>query len=125
MDELKKLPGYRTIDVLTSGIVDPSSHKSETGHDAKIGGARSQYMIDHCIIVEACPLVSLKASTYIYRDPTDLVFTHDELASMPVSNLRDVLSVVPGVYQARRGDDISIFGARSGGTQYIIDGIRQ
>jgi len=43
---------------------------------------------------------------------------------LPTSDLRDAVSLLPGAYQARRGDDLNIFGARSQGTLYIVDGMR-
>ena len=52
------------------------------------------------------------------------LFSHDELAALPISNIQDAIILAPGVYKARKGDEISVFGSRFGGTQYIVDGMR-
>jgi Carboxypeptidase regulatory-like domain len=44
---------------------------------------------------------------------------------MPVTSLFDYVATVPGAYQRRRGDPVSIYGSRPGGVLYIIDGIYQ
>lgn len=50
-------------------------------------------------------------------------FTRDQIAKLPTRNTSDVASMAAGTYQSKSGGTVSIAGARSGGTQYIIDGI--
>jgi carboxypeptidase family protein len=53
--------------------------------------------------------------------PDHLVLTRREIAELPVSDLRDMLTLMPGVYQQKRGDEVNIFGARADGNLYIAD----
>jgi hypothetical protein len=48
----------------------------------------------------------------------------EEIATMPTEQVNDLTSLTPGLYQQRRGGDLSIGGARSDGTNYIIDGVQ-
>ncbi len=68
---------------------------------------------------------SMEWNERLERASTGYTFTRDQLAVMPLDDVRDVVSLLPGIYQARRGAGLSIFGARYGGTQYVVDGIRQ
>jgi len=54
----------------------------------------------------------------------NFTLTPGEMEKIPTYDLRDIVGMLPGVYQARRGDDLRFFGARANGTLYIIDGIR-
>jgi hypothetical protein len=51
------------------------------------------------------------------------VLTKEQIDHMPSTTIDDLLTIFPGVTQARRGDPISIHGYR--GTTYYIDGVRQ
>jgi len=50
--------------------------------------------------------------------------TNKEIATIPTNQITDVVSTTVGVYQSQRGADVSIGGARSTGTLYIIDGVQ-
>lgn len=52
------------------------------------------------------------------------IITSEEIENMPTRNTSSVVSTNPGVYQATEGGALSLGGARSEGTAYIIDGIR-
>ena len=47
-----------------------------------------------------------------------------ELGHMAVTQVVDAVSTSPGVYQAKRGDETNMGGARVEGTLYIIDGVQ-
>jgi Carboxypeptidase regulatory-like domain/TonB-dependent Receptor Plug Domain len=55
--------------------------------------------------------------------PDAKIFTKDEIAQVPTNQVADVVALTPGVYQSQRGSDVSIGGARSTGTTYMIDGV--
>lgn len=55
---------------------------------------------------------------------TTTTFTGDEIAKMATINTNDVASLSGGTYQQKQGSGISIGGARTNGTLYIIDGIQ-
>lgn len=52
------------------------------------------------------------------------IFTREMLQTLPMSNITDIVALVPKVYQHRRGDAVNIAGARTEGTLYVIDGMR-
>jgi hypothetical protein len=43
---------------------------------------------------------------------------------MPTNQVTDIVSTTKGVYQSKKGSDVSIGGARTTGTLYIIDGVQ-
>jgi len=47
-----------------------------------------------------------------------------QIAKIPTRNTNDVASLSAGTYQSKNGAGISIAGARTGGTLYIIDGVQ-
>ena len=47
-----------------------------------------------------------------------------EIATIPTNQVTDIVSTTVGVYQSQRGQDVSIAGARTSGTLYIIDGVQ-
>lgn len=55
---------------------------------------------------------------------TTQTFTADQINKLPTRNTNDAASLAGGTYQSRSGDPVSIAGARSGGTLYIIDGVQ-
>ena len=114
--------------------ITPGPYQHHGDREPTMGGARregTQYIIDGVMVLQP---VDTRLTEQAYNKwwnerlasaSTGYKFTREDLAAMPISDLRDVASLIPGVYQARRGDDLSIFGARSGGTQYIVDGVRR
>ncbi len=136
-----------SLAVITSGIPDPAPlvdesgiflvaypglYQSKRGSDVRIQNGRgsgTQYIIDGCMVQPLILAAVLpETNTHLHSrlaNPSIHRFSRAELTAMPVTDLRDAISLLPGVYQARRGDDLSIFGARISGTQYAIDGIRQ
>lgn len=67
----------------------------------------------------------LPKETIKLREPGRYVFNATEIERMPTMNVNDILSTVPGTYQRRRGDALHMFGGKSDGNAYYIDGIRQ
>jgi outer membrane receptor for ferrienterochelin and colicin len=65
-----------------------------------------------------------KTKPLYHSDSHGKMMNHDELYKLPSRDVRDAVSLTPGVYQARRGQDISIGGSRPGGTLYIEDGVQ-
>ncbi len=47
-----------------------------------------------------------------------------EIATMPTTQVTDLVSTTTGVYESQRGSDANIAGGRTSGTLYIIDGVR-
>lgn len=59
-----------------------------------------------------------------HSDSHAKMMTRKELVELPSRDVRDAISLSPGVYQAKRGQEAQIGGARQGGTLYIIDGVQ-
>lgn len=55
---------------------------------------------------------------------SDFVLRREDLENLPVQDINDIVSLSPGVYQQRRGDEVHIMGARIEGTLYILDGMQ-
>jgi len=55
----------------------------------------------------------------------DYTLTREQINQMPYTDINDIVSTLPGIYQARRGDAISIEGGRLSGTAYIVDGVHR
>ena len=82
------------------------------------------YIIDDFPLVPAKKVDCVMKGYFIGRpDPFDYTFTRAELKKLPITDLRDALCLLPGMYQSRRGDDVNVFGARINSVNYIIDGV--
>ena len=55
--------------------------------------------------------------------PASHIMTGDEIAVIPTTQVTDLVSTNSSVYQSQRGGDLNIAGARTGTTQYIVDGV--
>lgn len=51
-------------------------------------------------------------------------FTSEQISKMPTRSTNDVAAMAAGTYQKKAGEGISIAGARTGGTLYIVDGVQ-
>ncbi len=56
-------------------------------------------------------------------NPGARVMDATDIAKVPTNSVADLVSVGSGAYQSRRGSDVNMGGARTSGTQYIIDGV--
>jgi len=109
-DYIQPLPTYEPGD--SSGKKPYSVIRSYMGDAVAIG------MIDGPMPMTDAP----KKITLDFNYPTRYVFTASQINQMPVWNINDLLSVLPGSYQVRRGDNVSVYGSRQDGNLYIIDG---
>lgn len=55
---------------------------------------------------------------------TNTILTSEQIEKLPTRNTNDAASLSAGAYQQKNGGAISINGARSNGTQYIVDGMQ-
>jgi hypothetical protein len=120
------------------GWIDPASAIENTNHYTTERGAKVNlnacrgdiYIIDsvpvkaadttgidflHC----ACANVEISSGTTF----TLFTLTREQIDHMPATAIDDLVTIFPGIYQARRGDPISIRG--NSGNAYYIDGVRQ
>ena len=52
------------------------------------------------------------------------IFMSAQLETLAITDIRDVPTLLPGAYQQRRGDAINLFGSRTDGILYVVDGMR-
>ena len=50
--------------------------------------------------------------------------TSTEIKNKPTTQVADIVSLTPGIYQSQRGKAVSSGGSRTGGNLYIIDGVQ-
>jgi hypothetical protein len=56
--------------------------------------------------------------------PGAVILTRKEIQTIPTMETKDLVGLTPALYQSQRGKDVSIGGARTSGTLYIIDGVQ-
>ena len=83
---------------------------------------------DTCIILNANdgvqPKYNPKHKPLYHSDSHAKMMTRNELVKLPSRDVRDAISLSPGVYQAKRGQEANIGGARTGGNLYVEDGVQ-
>ena len=118
-------------------IVNKTTVISETDKVATTKGATdgTKYIIDGNIVYSS-QLVRLEVISnctigqettkpfFNAQFGTSRVFTREEIRRMPTTNVSDIVSLTPGVYQKRRGDDVIIFGGRNLGNMMVLDGMQ-
>jgi len=101
---------------------------SVSAQDKKDSINGGKYVIESCLDMKVTPGRSLgsdrAAKPHYHSDSHHLFVGKQDLDQIPERDPRDVISMMPGVYQAKRGGDLSIGGSRPGGTLYIIDGVQ-
>ncbi len=81
-------------------------------------------------VVLALPDNMLKEVTVTYQRPliekfrTNKVMSRAEINKVPTTSTTDLVALTPGVFQSRRGADVSSDGGRTSGNVYIIDGVQ-
>ena len=96
-----------------------------TGHAQtyNIGGCHPVYYIYDIQSVDVPQNLAFQPLSYWRCDPSDYTFNRKELLTLPISDVRDRASLLPGVYQSGRGGDLNVFGSRATGMNYIVDGV--
>jgi Carboxypeptidase regulatory-like domain len=109
--EIQVLPTSSICDLATTsgcgGVRDGNRNQGINLAGARTEGAA--YIIDGIPVKEAelnpCPVpVAYQFSRYVY--------SRGEIDQMPINSIQDIPAMLPGVYMARRGDNISILGSR-------------
>ncbi|MEI8279042.1 MAG: carboxypeptidase regulatory-like domain-containing protein [Bacteroidota bacterium] len=104
--------GYDTVSV--TGIIVSPDKTTEVDQQIK---PKTNTLAEAVVVSYRVPLIDK------YAEGGHNTITSEQLEKMPTRNTSDVASTTAGVYQARAGAALNISGARSSGTQYIIDGI--
>jgi len=82
-----------------------------------IDGERGDYMQAPLLPEPQKPLINIDV-------PSSNILTGKEIEQLPYTNVRDMISLFPGVYQRQLGGDISISGSRMATSHFIIDGMQ-
>ena len=115
-------PGYYDVVVLYTGydsikltniIVQPGSRATQNFTMSMPKGKELRTVE---VIAYKKPLVSMDA-------PASRVITSEEISMMPTTEINDIQSSAPGLYQSPRGTQTYIGGSRTSGTTYMIDGV--
>jgi len=69
------------------------------------------YVVD-CDPVRTLMPVPTSIQPALIGTPGHYVITKDDMGHSPYTNLEDILSTLPGVYQQRRGGDLHVYGSR-------------
>ncbi|MDX2002275.1 MAG: carboxypeptidase regulatory-like domain-containing protein [Chitinophagales bacterium] len=86
--------------------------------------------LDKTIKVESTLLGAVEVTSYrvplIDKDEPSSknTITAEEIKSLPTRDVQSIASTSAGVYQEDEGDEVSIRGSRTNGTEYYVDGIR-
>ncbi len=75
------------------------------------------------IAVKGVTVTAYRIPLINQEDPGSHILSGEQIAKVPTNSVADLVSLNPGLYQAQRGSDVNIGGARTSGTQYIIDGV--
>ena len=111
----------RTIITLLFIILSLHSVAQET--TSKVPDKKNEH-IEH-VPAAKLQLILVDESSYTTHGVArSCTFVHEKVDNLPSDDFRDIVSLLPGVYQSRRGDELRFFGARESGTLYIIDGIQ-
>lgn len=90
---------------------------------APIPSHTTQYIIDGIQTIQLVTLMPEQHCSITQYGRTHYLFTAEDIEQMPVTCIDDVLSLLPGTYQAKRGDRVSIYGSRTISNEYELDGM--
>jgi hypothetical protein len=116
-------PGYYDVLVLYTGY----DSIKETGVVVTPGArtTRNYNMARHnAKELKTITVIAYKKALINQDDPGSHVLTSEEIKNVPTTEVTDLVSLSPGLYQKQRGAQVNIGGARSEGTLYIIDGVQ-
>ncbi len=110
---------YALLDIVTSPTYISQTNRIEplqmgVGHQSG-----TVYIVDAVI----CPMQTV--TEFNPSEPGRYVFNRQDIERMPTMSLNDIISMVPGTYQRRRGDVVQFYGGRTDGNVYYVDGMRQ
>jgi hypothetical protein len=77
--------------------------------------------------VSGLPTVTVRAykKPLVDQDkPGSHILTKEEIKEAPTTEITDLVTLAPGSYQQKRGQDVNMGGGRTTGTLYIIDGVQ-
>ncbi len=87
--------------------------------DVKLGGGDEGINLDEVVVIEyKVPLIEKDNTT------SGGVVTAEQIRNLPTKNINALAAQTAGLSSADEGDDVSVRGSRSNGTDYYIDGIR-
>jgi len=89
-----------------------------------LGTNQNFQMTRHTNVVKGEFIIKAYKKPLVDQEKPDAhILTKSEIDVIPTTQVSDIVSTTPGVYQQQRGANVSMGGARNTGTQYIIDGV--
>jgi len=110
-DVLVLYAGYDST--MVTGVVVTNGARTTQNFDMK---KRSTTLHEFKVIAYKKPLVDMDK-------PASQILNKEEINALPTTQVSDIAATAANVYQSQRGASLSIGGARSAGTQYIVDGV--
>ncbi len=116
-DEIRQLPGCGPTDLCPTSV---GVYQTKRGEDVSFRGSSRNcgtvYIIDSVLVENtigtefyASLIPKTKESNF---NPNHYVFSSDEIRRSPYCNVNDIISLIPGAYQQRRGDEVRFYGGR-------------
>ncbi len=112
-DVLVLYAGYDSI--LVTGVVVTPGERTTRNYNMTRHTAKE---------LKTLTVVAYKKQLIDQDHPGSHIMTKEEINVIPTTEVTDLVSLSPGLYQQKRGTDVNIGGARSTGTLYIIDGVQ-
>lgn len=106
--------GYKTA--VTNNVLVSADKNTEVNFTLEASSATE--LVEFVVKEYKVPLVDK------YQPGSTTTLTSEQIEKMPTRNTNDFASTSTGTYQAKSGANVSIGGARTDGTLYIIDGIQ-
>ncbi len=115
-------PGYYDVLVIYAGYDSILTNKVMVSPDQRT--TLNFQMTKHTIGIKEVIIKTYKKPLVDQDNQGKHSLDRAEIATIPTNQVTDVVSTTVGVYQSKRGSDVSIGGARTSGTLYIIDGVQ-
>lgn len=110
-DVLVTYAGYDSM-MVTRVVVQPGSRTTENFTMQRASKGLTEFVIK-----------SYKKAL-VSENAGKTVLTAEDIKVLPTTEVSDMVGLAPALYQSQRGRGVSMGGARSSGTLYIIDGVQ-
>jgi len=108
--DAEKMPATEITDLVA--LLAPSAYQAPRGGGINIGGARTErttYIIDGLRVVPTVEIETIICLKPVVFGPLDRTSIGHH---MPYTDICDIVATMQGVYQARRGDELHVYGSR-------------
>ena len=110
---LVRYTGYDSV-MITGVVVTPGTITSAQNFIMKKPSGKELHVFE---------VKEFKKKLVNVDNPGSRIMDATDIAKVPTNEVTDLVGITGGSYQAKRGSDVNMGGARTSGTQYIIDGV--